>query len=85
MTHLTEFPCPPVRRGARRGVAHHKRTATQRVVKGSRPPVARGGPPGALRPLPDAGASRRGPRLPGGSPCAIKWVIISDPWYWAKP
>jgi len=32
--------------------------------------MARGGPPGALRPLPDARASRRGPRLPGGPPRA---------------
>ncbi len=47
--------------------------------------IARGGPPGALRPPidpgPDAWASRRGPRLPGGPPCAIKWVIINAPWY----
>ncbi|MDJ0946887.1 MAG: hypothetical protein QNJ30_25845, partial [Kiloniellales bacterium] len=31
--------------------------------------------------LPDAMASRRGPRLPGGPPRAIKWVIINAPWY----
>jgi hypothetical protein len=31
--------------------------------------------------LPDAAASRRGPRLPGGPPHAINWVIIDDPWY----
>ncbi len=68
MTHLTVFPCPPVRRGARRGVVHHKRTATQRAVKGTRPAVGLGGPPAALRPLPDAGTSRRGPRLSGGLP-----------------
>ncbi len=30
--------------------------------------MARGGAPDALRPLPDAMASRRGPRLPGGPP-----------------
>jgi hypothetical protein len=81
MTHLTDIPCPLVRRGSRRGAAYHKRVATQRAVKGSRPSVARRGPPGALRPLPDAGASRRRPRLPGGPPRAIKWVIINDPWY----
>ncbi len=45
MTHLTGFPCSPVRRGARRGVAHHKQTATQRADKGNRHPVGRGGPP----------------------------------------
>ncbi len=83
MTHLTGFPCPLVRIGSRRGVAHHKRIATPRAVKGSRPPVARGGPRGALRPLPDGRASRRGPRLPGGPPRAIKWFIISAPWYCA--
>ncbi len=81
MTHLTGFPCPPDRRGSRRDAAHLKRTATQRAVKGNRPPVARGGPPGALRPLPDAGATRPPPRLPGEPPRAIKWVIISAPWY----
>ena len=81
MTHLTGFPCPFVRRGSRRGAAHHKRSTTQRTGKGNRPSVARGGPPGALRTLPDAGASRRGPRLPGGPPRAIKWVIINDHWY----
>jgi hypothetical protein len=46
--------------------------------------MARGGPPGALRPLPDAAASRRGPRLPSGPPRVIKWVIINDPWYYVK-
>ncbi len=81
MTHLTGFPCPLASRGLRRGAAHHKWSATQRAVKGIRPSVARGDPPGALRPLLDAGASRRGPRLPGGPPRAIKWVIISTPWY----
>ncbi len=81
MTHLTVFPYPPVRRGSRRDAAHRKRAATQRAVKENRPPVARGGPPGALRPWPDAGASRGGPRLPGGPPRAIKWVIINAPWY----
>ena len=81
MTHLTGFPCPLVRSGSCRGVAHHKRTATPRAAKGNRPPVARGGPPGALRPSLDGLASRRGPRLPGGPPGAIKWVIISAPWY----
>ncbi len=65
MTHLTDFPCPLVRRPSRRGAAHHKRSATPRAVKENRPSVGHGGPPGALRPLPDAGASRRGPRLPG--------------------
>ncbi len=84
MTHLTGFPCSPVRRGARRGVAHHKQTATQRADKGNRPAVARGGPPGALRPLPEAGAPRRGRRRPGGPPRAIKWVIINAPWYNTK-
>jgi hypothetical protein len=59
MTHLTGFPCPPVRRGARRDAAHRKRAATQRAVKGSRPPVARGGPLGALRPLPDTSIAPR--------------------------
>ena len=48
--------------------------------------MARGGPPAALRPVPDArdpirGASRCGPRLSGGPPRAIKWVIINAPWY----
>ena len=45
--------------------------------------MARGGPPGALRPLPDTGASRCGSRLPGGPPRAIKWVNISEHWYLA--
>jgi hypothetical protein len=81
MTHLTGFPCPLARRGSRRDAAHRKRSATQRAVKGNRPPVACGGPPGALRPLPDAQASRRGSRLPGEPPRAIKWVIINEPWY----
>ena len=53
MTHLTGFPCPLVRSGSRRSVAHHKRIATPRAVKGSRPPRA------------------------------IKWIIISAPWYCA--
>ena len=83
MTRLTGFPCLLVRRGSRRGVAHHKRTATQRAVKGSWPSVALGDPTGALRPLPDAGTSRRGSRLPGGPPRAIKRIIIGAPWYWA--
>ena len=39
------------------------------------------GPPCALQSLPDAGASRRGPRLPGGLLGPIKWVIINAPWY----
>jgi len=48
--------------------------------------MARGSAPGALRPLTDAGgpdawASRLRPRLPGGTPRAIKWVIINAPWY----
>jgi hypothetical protein len=43
--------------------------------------MACGDPPGVLRPLPDAAASRRGLRLPGGPPQAIKWVIISEHWY----
>ena len=64
-THLTGFPCPLVRRGSRRGAVHHKRTTTQPAGKGNRPAVGLRGPPGALRPLPDAGASRREPRLPG--------------------
>ncbi len=34
--------------------------------------MARGGPPGALRPLPDAVASRCGPRLPSGPPRATE-------------
>jgi hypothetical protein len=49
MTHLTGFPCPLVRRGSRRGAAHHERSATPRAVKGNRPSVARGGPPGAIK------------------------------------
>ena len=85
MTHLTGFACPPVRRASRRGAMYRKRSATQRAVKQPRPSVARSGPPGALRPPtdpgPDAGASRCGPRLPGGPLRAIKWVIINDPWY----
>ncbi len=44
MTHLTGFSFPLVRRGSRRGAAHHKRIATQRADKGNRPSVARGGP-----------------------------------------
>jgi hypothetical protein len=84
MTHLTGFLCSLVRRGSRCGAAHHKRAATPRAVKDNRPSVARGGPPGALRPLLDAGASRRGPLLPGGPPCAIKWIIINDPWYYPR-
>ena len=85
MTHLTGFACPPVRRASRGGAMYRKRSATQRAGKQTRPAVARGGPPGALRPLidagPDAWASRRGPRLPGGPPRAIKWVSINAPWY----
>ncbi len=81
MTRLTGFHCSLVRRGSRRDAAHRKRAATRRADNGNRPPVGRGGPPGALRSLPDAGASRRGPRLPGGPPRAIKWVIINAPWY----
>ncbi|MEE8272020.1 MAG: hypothetical protein V3R98_09880, partial [Alphaproteobacteria bacterium] len=34
--------------------------------------------------LPEAAASRRGPSLPGGPPHAIKWVNISDPWYYRR-
>lgn len=74
MTHLTEFPYPLARRGSRRDAAHRKRAATQRAVKGTRPSVARGGPPGALRPLPDA------PHRAAGR-AAIKWGIINAPWY----
>ncbi len=58
MTHLTGFPWPLDRRGSRRGAGRYKRSATQRAAKGTRPSVARGGPPRA-----------------------IKWVIISEPWY----
>jgi hypothetical protein len=81
MTRLTGFPSPLVRRGSRRGAVHHKRAATPRADKGNRPPVAHGEPPDALQPLPDAQASRRGLRLPGGSPWAIKRVIINEHWY----
>jgi hypothetical protein len=81
MTHLTGFPCPLVRSVSRRGAALHKRSATPRAVKGSRPSVVPNGPPGVLRPLPDAGASRCGPRLPGGPLDIIKWVTINEPWY----
>ena len=41
------------------------------------------GPPGALRPLTDAQASLRGPRLPGGPRSPIEWVFISEPWYYS--
>jgi len=85
MTHLTGFACPPVRRVSLSGAMYRKRSATQRAVKQTRPAVARGGPPGALRPLPDAWASRREPRLPGGPPRAIRWVIINAPWYYIRP
>ena len=44
--------------------AHHKRAATRRAVKGTRPSVGRNGLLGALRCLPDARASRCAPRLP---------------------
>ena len=85
MTHLTGFACPPARRASRSGAVYRKRSATPQAGKQTRPAVAHGGPPGALRPPtgpgPDAWASRRGPRLPGGPPCAIKWVIINTPWY----
>ena len=81
MTHLTGFPWPLVRRGSRRGAGRHKRAATQPAAKGSRPPVGLRGPPDALRLLPDAGASRREPRLPGEPRSPIKWVIINGPWY----
>ncbi|MDH5412313.1 MAG: hypothetical protein OEY16_13075, partial [Alphaproteobacteria bacterium] len=80
-TYVTGFPWSLVRRGSRRGAGHHKRSATPRAAMGNRPPVGPGGPPGALRPLPDAGASRREPRLPGGPPGPITWVFISEPWY----
>ena len=81
MTHLTGFACPPVRRASRRGAGYRKRSATPRASKQTRPAVARSSPPGALRPLPDAMASRCGPRLPGGPLRAIKCVIISAPRY----
>ena len=81
MTHLTGFACPSVRRASRSGARYRKRCATPRAGKQTRPVVALGGPPGALRPLPDAVASRCGPRLPGGPQRAIKWVIINAPWY----
>jgi len=83
MAHLTGFPRPLVRHGSRRGAAHQKRSVTPRADEGNRPAVACGGPPGALRPLPDARASCGEPRLPGGPPHAIKWVIIIEPWYYA--
>ena len=41
MTHLTALPYSLVSRGSRRGAAHHKRATTPRVVKGTRPAVAR--------------------------------------------
>ena len=41
LTHLTVLFCPLVRRGARCGVHHHKRAATQRAVKATRPAVDR--------------------------------------------
>ncbi len=44
---------------------HNKQCATWPAVKIARPSVARIGPPGALRRLPDAAASRCTPRLPG--------------------
>ena len=61
--------------------AHHKRAATPRAVMGNRPSVGFCGPPDALRSLPDAGASRYEPRLPGGPQNPIKWVFISEHWY----
>ena len=84
MTHLTGFPCPFVRRGSRRDAAHRKRAATPRAVKGTRPPVGRGGPPGALRPLPDAPHRAAGRACPAGRRAAIEWGIINAPWYNAK-
>lgn len=47
--------------------------------------MVRGAPPGALQHLPDAQASHRGPRLPGGPPRAMKWIIISEHWYYCPP
>jgi hypothetical protein len=49
MAHLTVLPCPLVRHGSHRDAAHHKGSATPRVVKGARPPVTRGGPPRVIK------------------------------------
>ncbi len=60
---------------------HNKQCATWPALKSARPSVARIGPPGALRCLPDAlhRASHRA--YPGDPIRAMKGVIISAPRY----
>ncbi len=64
---------------------HNKQCATRPAVKSARPSVARIGPPGALRGLPDALHRPRSPiahRANPGDPLRVmKGVIISAPRY----
>ncbi len=71
--------------GAARLCLHNKRRATRPAVNSARPSVARIGPPGALRRLPDALHRPRSPiarrAYPGDPIRVMKGVIISDPRY----
>ncbi len=71
--------------GAARLCLHNKQGATRPAVKSARPSVARIGPPGALRCLPDARHRARSPiahrAYPGDPIRVMKGVIISAPRY----
>ncbi len=60
---------------------HNKQCATWPAVKSARPSVARIGPPGALRRLPDALHRAAHRAYPGDPIRVMKGVIISAPRY----
>ncbi len=60
---------------------HNKQCATRPAVKSARPSVARIGPPGALRCLPDALHRATHRACPGDPIRVMKGVIISAPLY----
>ena len=61
--------------------SHNKQCATRPAVKSARPSVARIGPPGALRCLPDALHRAAHRAYPGDPIRVMKGVIISAPRY----
>jgi hypothetical protein len=81
MTPFTGSILPAGKARAAPLCSHNKQCATRPAVKSARPSVARIGPPGALRRLPDAlhRAARRA--YPGDPIRAMKGVIISAPRY----